>query len=421
MLRMPSALAAPLTLPHRLWRLLPAGARRRLFAETMALLAPRPDRAAPPAGPGLPPGLIVAGELSRSSGLGEGARLMIRALEHLGIGAWPLDITGPMWPGAASDLPPPAPSEPPEGAALALHVNPAMLPWVLLHQNRRLVRGRRMIGFWNWELGTVPPTWKAGARFVHEAWVSSNFTAGAVEPLLPGRVRVVPYPLAIAPPTPSARDRQAFGLPPDAVIVLVSFSISSSYVRKNPQAAVAAFRAAFGPRPDRLLLLKVGNPGSAREDFSQLAAMVSELPNVRLFTETLATADNHALTQAADIVLSLHRSEGFGLVPAEAMLLGKPVVATGWSGNLDFMDETSAALVGYRLIPALDPRGVYEAPGAVWAEPDIGQAARHLARLADDPAARAGLGAQGRAMALSRLGVAPLQRALAGIGIEARR
>ena len=78
-------------------------------------------------------------------------------------------------------------------------------------------------------------------------------------------------------------------------------------------------------------------------------------------------------------MLSLHRSEGFGLVPAEAMLLGRAVVATGWSGNMDFMDADSAALVGYRLVPARDPRGVFEAPGADWAEPDLGRCRRRPA------------------------------------------
>ncbi|HWA81411.1 MAG TPA: glycosyltransferase [Acetobacteraceae bacterium] len=419
--RMRSALSAPLTLPHRLWRLLPAGGRRRLFAETTALLAPRPDRIVPLSGPGHAEGLVIAGELSRSSGLGEGARLMLKALGHLGVAAWPLDITGPMWPGAASDLPPLTPAAPPAGAGLVLTVNPPMLPWVLLHQKRHLLRRRRVIGYWSWELESVPATWRVGPRFVHEVWVPSRFTARAIEPLLPGQVRVVPHPLAIAPPAPARRDRQSFGLPAGAVIVLVSFSISSSYVRKNPLAAVAAFQAAFGNRPDRFLLMKVGNPSSAPEDFQELSSAVSNLANVRLFTETLSPADNHALIATADIVLSLHRSEGFGLVLAEAMLLGKPVVATGWSGNLDFMDEASAALVGYHLIPASDPRGVFEAPGAVWAEPDIGEAARHLVRLADDPAARASLGARARAMALARLGTAPLESALAGIGLGARR
>ncbi len=118
-------------------------------------------------------------------------------------------------------------------------------------------------------------------------------------------------------------------------------------------------------------------------------------------------------------MLSLHRAEGFGLVPAEAMLLGVPVVATGWSGNMDFMDADSAALVPYTLVPARDPRGVFEAEGAEWAEPDIAAAAARLARLADDPAERAALGARGRATARARLGLAPVRDALAGIGLAA--
>ena len=76
-----------------------------------------------------------------------------------------------------------------------------------------------------------------------------------------------------------------------------------------------------------------------------------------------------------------------GLVPAEAMLLGKPVIATGWSGNMGYMDAGNAALVGFRLVPAKDPRDVYA--DAVWAEPDLADAIAHLRRLADDPVARA--------------------------------
>ena len=115
---------------------------------------------------------------------------------------------------------------------------------------------------------------------------------------------------------------------------------------------------------------------------------------------------------ACDIVLSLHRSEGFGLVPAEAMLAGLPVVATDWSGTQDFLTPESAALVPARLVPVHDPRGVYDLPGAVWAEPDVSVAANHLRRLADDPAARLALGQAGRAAAQRRLGTDGLLAAL---------
>jgi glycosyltransferase involved in cell wall biosynthesis len=229
---------------------------------------------------------------------------------------------------------------------------------------------------------------------------------------------VVPHPVAAVPPAPAPLDRAAFGLPDDAVVVLVSFNLASSFARKNPLGAIAAFRAAFGNRRDRILLLKVGHPGHFPADFAQLRQAVGDAPNIRVDTDELPRADRHALTRSADIVLSLHRSEGFGLVPAEAMLLGRPVIATAWSGNMDFMDETSAALVGYRLIPARDPRGVFEADGAEWAEPSPTDAVAQLRWLADDAEARRALGGRGQAMAQARLGAAPLAAALRGIGLH---
>jgi len=397
---------------HRMWRLFPPRQRRRLLTEVTALLAPRIDRHPPP----VREGVVVAGELSRASGLGEGARLMLRALQRLGVPVWPLDV-GALLPAATHDFAVPPNALPPAGVPLVLHVNPPLLPLALLRLGRRFVRARRVVGYWSWELPSVPPDWRIGVRFVHAVWVPSPFTADAVAPLLPRRPAVVPHPLAAVPPAPSALDRAAFGLPEDAVVVLVSFNLASSFERKNPLAAIAAFRAAFGDRPDRLLLLKIGNPGQHPDDFARVAAAAAAAPNIRLETRTLPAADLHALTAACDIVLSLHRSEGFGLVPAEAMLLGKPVIATGWSGNMTFMDASSAALVTYRLVPAEDPRQVYV--GACWAEPDQADAVAHLRRLADDAAARASLGARGRQTALALLGVGPLQAALRNLGLPA--
>ncbi len=342
---------------------------------------------------------------------------MLRALDGLGIARWTLDVGPPVAadPGArrrsaVRDLPPP-------GAPLVLHVNPPMLPLALLRLPRSLVRGRRVIGYWAWELGVPPGDWVRGAGFVHEAWVPSAFTAAAVETLLPGRVRVVPHALALAPPLPSRLGRADFGLPEAAVVVLASFSLASSFERKNPMGSIAAFRAAFGERPDRLLVLKIGQPEHFPDDFATLRAAIADVPNIRLETRLLTQADSHALTRAADIVLSLHRAEGFGLVPAEAMLLGVPVIATGWSGNLEFMDQDCAALTGYRLIPARDPRAVYDVAGAVWAEPDQADAVAHLRRLAEDRAVRAQLGPAGQAAARARLGAAPLEAALRAIGL----
>jgi glycosyltransferase involved in cell wall biosynthesis len=299
-----------------------------------------------------------------------------------------------------------------------LHVNPPVLPAVLLSLPRGLLRGRRVIGYWTWELPVAPKAWQEGAPFVHEVWTVSRFAADALEPLLPGRVRVVPSPLAVRPPEPSGLGRGDFGLPETALVTLASFNLASSFVRKNPLGAIAAHRAAFGARADRVLLIKLINPHHFAADFEHIRAVAAELPNVRLETRTMPAADAHALTACCDIVLSLHRSEGYGLIPAEAMLLGRPVVATGWSGNMDYMDDECACLVPFRLVAARDPRGIYEVPGAVWAEPDIGAAAEHLRRLADDAALRAALGVRGRMAAQARLGPELLAEACQAMGLS---
>ncbi len=403
-----AAAAGRLNPLHRLWRAFPARERRALLARGTALLAPRAARR-----PLLPEGgLIVAGELSRASGLGEVARLMLAGAAQLGVRCWPLDV-GTAIDGRAVSLP----ADLPVGAPLLIHVNAPYLPLALLRLPRPLLKARRVIGYWAWELPVAPREWRTGLPFVHDAWVLSRFTAGAIEPLLPGRVRVVQPPLAAAPPIPSHLSRADFGLPSGAVVVLVSFNLASSFERKNPLGAVTAFRAAFGDRPDRLLVLKVGNPADFPDEFALLERAVRGAANVRLETRTLPPADSHALAAAADIVLSLHRSEGFGLVPAEAMLLGRAVIATGWSGNMEFMTEQNSVLVGYRLVPAVDPREVFEAPGAVWAEPDLGQATAALRRLAEDRDARATLGAAAQKAACQRLGTGPLRDGLIALGL----
>jgi glycosyltransferase involved in cell wall biosynthesis len=325
---------------------------------------------------------------------------------------WTIDLRPPV--DARPEVPAGPDSVPPPGVPLIVHVNAPMLPLALLRLPRAVTRRRPIIGYWAWELQEVPPEWRPALSCVSQIWVPSRFTAAAMEPLAPSRVRVVPPPLAVVQPVASACDRSAFGLPRDAVVVLVSFNLASSFVRKNPFAALAAFHAAFGDRADRLLVLKVSHVEHAPADFARLV-QIAMGPNIRLETRTLPPADRHALTACADIVLSLHRAEGFGLVMAEAMLLGKPVVATGWSGNTDFMDSGNAALVGHRLVPARDDRSVYR---GLWAEPDAAEAAERLRALADDPALRLDLGQRARASALAALGAQHLAAALRDLGAQ---
>lgn len=339
---------------------------------------------------------------------------MAEAVRRLGLPVWTIDMPPPA-DGSMEVRPPVATAPPPPGVPLVIHINAPMLPLALLRLRRAVTRGRRIIGYWAWELPEMPPEWRPGLACVNEVWVPSRFTATALEQHLPGQVHVVPPALALVPPQPSSLGRSAFGLPADAVVVLVSFNLASSFARKNPFAAIAAFHTAFGDRADRILLLKISHPNHAPEDFAKLTQM-AQGPNIRMDTRILPSGDRHALTACADIVLSLHRSEGFGLVLAEAMLLGKAVIATGWSGNTEFMDPSNAALVNYRLIHARDDRSIYR--DSLWAHPDPADAVDRLRQLADDAPARHALGQRGRSSALARLDAQPLAAALRGLGMQ---
>ncbi|HBK06493.1 MAG TPA: hypothetical protein DDZ81_11600 [Acetobacteraceae bacterium] len=391
--------------PHAIWRGLPPVLRRQLMARTSGLIAPKPGPIAAP----VTPGIAIVGELSKASGLGEGARIMAAAARQLGIPVWTMDLPPPI--DRLPEVPVSQSALPPPNVPLVLHINAPMLPLALLRLPATISRNRPIIGYWAWEMPEVPPEWRPALACVNQVWVPSHFTAAALEPLLPGRVKVVPPALGLAPPVPSEASRADFGLPDDAVIVLVSFNLASSFTRKNPFAAIAAFRGAFGNRRDRVLVLKVSHPEHAPADFDRLRQM-AQAPNIRIDTRTLSPGDRHALTACADIVLSLHRGEGFGLVMAEAMLLGKPVIATGWSGNTDFMDSTNAAPISYRLAPARDDRAVYR---GLWAEPDVAEAASILRALADDPARRRSMGERARTSLSAKLGGKQLVAALEGL------
>ena len=394
--------------------MLPPSTRRLWLARATAWVAPKPDAIPQPACDGV----VIGGEIGRASGLGEAARIMSQALDRLGVANAAIEA-GPRLPGAerAHGARQEAAGWP-DRAALILHVNAPQFPAALAGLGRRHVRNRRIVGHWYWELPVAPVSWHPALAYVHELWVPSRFTASAFEELLPGRVRVVPPAVALAPPVASTLDRQAFGFDDNVVVVLTSFSLASSFARKNPLAAIAAFRQAFGDRADRLLLLKVGHSEHHASDLALLQQAIGGASNIRLETRMFPEADMHALTQACDIVLSLHRSEGFGLVPAQAMLLRRPVIATDWSATSEFLDAGCGVPIGYRLVPAQDPRHVFEAPGAVWAEADVDQAAMSLRELADSPARRAALGAAAEEAARARMGGDGLLAALAGIGVR---
>ena len=370
---------------RRLWQRLPQNTRRQLLFDVSRVVAPVPD--AHPHG-GFPLG--IAGLFSTASGVGEGARLAYAALEAAGHTPSAFDLSaafGQVEFSAAAERRALGVGY----GSLIVHHNGPFMPHALWALGRARVRGRRIIGYWAWELPRLPADWQPSFRYVHEIWAPSRFTRDAIAAATDKPVHVVPHPLPPMAVTPNMRGR--LGLPGDAVIVLNVVHLGSAFARKNPLAAIAAFRRAFGDRSDRVLVIKLIAGGATQWAERALNEAIQGAHNIRLVEGMLPEADMAGLMAASDIVLSLHHSEGFGLVPAQAMQLGKPVIATAWSGNLEFMNARNSALISYSLVPVHDPEGTFDGDGQMWAEANVEEAATWLQRLADDAALRASLGA----------------------------
>jgi glycosyltransferase involved in cell wall biosynthesis len=381
---------------HQMWLRLPRGLRQRLFYSLTTMAAPR--RAHAIAG-GLPIG--IAGLFSTASGLGEGARLAFAALDAAGLDPKAFDLSPAFDQSDLADRSSLRPFRTGQGGTIIIHINGPYIPYALWTLGRANVRGRRVIAYWAWELSSLPKSWRSGFQFVHEIWVPSQFTKDAIAAATDLPVRVVPHPLAVGTVTPLLRDR--LDLPAEATVVLCIFNLGSTLSRKNPLATIAAFRRAYGTASDRVLVLKLVDPGTSSWARRSLEEAVAGACNIRVIDRVMSRHEITGLIAVSDIVISLHRSEGFGLVLAEAMHLGKPVIATGWSGNLEFMTEQNSALVSYSLVPARDPQGTYDMPNQEWAEPHIDHAADWIRRLGESSELRFRLGSAAAADISARL------------------
>jgi len=365
---------------HRLRRLASLGFRLSAWAQLGR--ARRGGRPRP--GP-----VCVVGFHGSVLGIGEAARGLADALRLAGAEVTDWDISALF--GHTLRLDNPAQTEPPKTASsLVIFLNPHELVQLVAMVGAQPFKDRFCVGFWFWELELAPKTWRSGMPYVDEVWAGSRFVADAVAARAPKTlpVRVLPCP---APAPDAAPDRSAFGLPEDKVVVLTAFDARSGFARKNPIAAVRAFRQA-NTEGRAVMVCKAAGIEGAPDQIQALRAEIGAADDVFLMTEWLAGGQMRRLVASADIVLSLHRSEGFGLLPAQAMAAGKAVVATGWSANLDFMTADNSMLVAYVLVPVQDPQGLYA--GGRWAEPDVDDAAAKLKALIADAGLRQRLGAR---------------------------
>jgi glycosyltransferase involved in cell wall biosynthesis len=261
-------------------------------------------------------------------------------------------------------------------------VNPDYFSTALDRIGRAQLEGKHLIACWFWELERVPDEWLPALDLVDEIMVASTFVEQAFRLVTDKPVIKVPLPLM--DDSDSGVDRQAFGISDQDFVYLASFDFHSWAQRKNPSSTIEAFRKAF---PDAAapvkLVLKTSNGERHPEAFADLLRMAASDRRIMVRDGVVDHAHVRSLQRCCDAYVSLHRAEGFGLGLAECMHQGKPVIATGWSGNMDFMTPHNSIPVRYRMVDV--PPGAYlHGVGQRWADADVDEAAAAMRRLFDD-------------------------------------
>ncbi len=345
-------------------------------------------------GPGpLPfPGVNVVGQFRAESGIGEAARAVVAALDACGVPVLPaLPIeASPSRQGVAYDV-----------VALEQACFPVTLSLLTAYETPPFIaaapptflHGRRFVGLWWWEVELLPEFMAVAFSDVDAVWAGTRHVQDALARSAGETpVELIRYP--VRRPLPSGASRAELGLPEQGVLFLTVFGFYSSVARKNPAGTIEAFLRAFpvdapgGPQ----LVVKTIDEDAHPGQLAELAALISGHDHVHLLQGYVDRAQMDDLLAAADVVVSLHRAEGFGYTPAEAMALGKAVIATGYSGNLDYMTGDNAVLIDAPLVPIGGNGGPYP-PESRWADPDLDQAAAAMRELVANPARRADLGA----------------------------
>ena len=265
-----------------------------------------------------------------------------------------------------------------------------------------VMASRYNIACWQWELPRFPHGLECSIDLVDEIWSSTSYTAQAMREATDKPVLVMPMAVAL-PMLTRTYSRADFGLPGATFLYLAKLDGHSGVVRKNPLAVVRAFQRAFPPSETNVhLAIKAMNLDQAAcGEWAEVVQMASSDPRITLLSEVMARERVVGLQSVCDCFVSLHRAEGFGRNIAEAMLLGKPVVVSAFSGNMDFTDEETAFLVQGDLV-RVSPGEYPFHQGQVWLDPDLEAAADAMMRVVDDPTMRNRRAAKGREVASAR-------------------
>ena len=275
------------------------------------------------------------------------------------------------------------------------HINADRIPREVLSTALSADNQPLHIGFMLWELNAIPPSHRLAGEMLDDIWTPSEFVRDIYE-IAYGREVVnigkALYLPDIAPPEP----RQNY-------LFLTSFDNNSSVERKNPLATVQAFLDAFPTDPDVRLLVKATHPGpndwgDPHGQMAQIKRLAVKDNRVVIDQRQMPYRDYLETFARADCIVSSHRAEGFGYVPAYGLFYEKPVIVTDYSGTQDFCNDTTAFPVRHRLKPVQPGEVIAMAEGAEWADIDVGDLAAQMRYVRENPDVAATRARAGRAL-----------------------
>jgi glycosyltransferase involved in cell wall biosynthesis len=368
---------------------LPAGMRQRVKTMLTKQAFSASAWAAPngAAAQDLRPGAALIGYARGELGMGEHVRMTAAALHSRGVSLGVINITENVLARQQDRRFDHLLVDGADFGVNIFHINADQLPVVCSALGEDRLAGKWNIAYPAWELSKFPQDWTPQLDAMSEIWAPSRFIQEALAGSVETPVLHMPLAVELAEGYEKWR-REHFGLPADAFVFLFYFDLASFASRKNPMAVIEAYRMAAASLPASagaaaMLVVKVISAERFPEQFAQLRATCSATPGIVLIPDVFDADKMHGLVNCADAFVSLHRSEGFGRGPAEAMRLGKATIATGYSGNMDYMDGANSFPVSYRLKP-VGPGEYPYGEGQHWAEPDVGEAAAIMRRLIED-------------------------------------
>lgn len=327
------------------------------------------------------PGINIAGYFKTESGVGEAGRSLVSVLEQSDIPYCiipPFKLTISRQDHSLDE----SRIDDPRYDVNIICINADQLPMFIENAGRDLLDDRYTIGLWAWELEEMPEKMiRRAVELVDEVWAYSRHAAEAISRVIDKPVYYCPLPVVAS--DAAQLSRKDLGLP-EGFMFLFCFDFLSIMERKNPLALIEAFKTAFAAGEGPVLVIKTINGDHQLLNLERLRAAAAGRPDIFVIDGYFSRDEQLALMNQCDAYVSLHRAEGYGLTMAEAMSLGKPVIATGYSGNLEFMNHENSFLVPYTKTQV--PEGCQPYPaGYFWAEPDVAAAARLIREVYEHP------------------------------------